>query len=72
MTDNDDSTRRRDRYVVRLPPELAAEADELVKVLENNRRLIPGWRLSRTAVLHVAMTYGLAELRRRLLRGEKL
>ena len=53
---------------VKLPPELLARADELIAAVEADRELgtLAGGRVSRAAVVRLALLYGLEELERRL------
>jgi hypothetical protein len=68
LTKAEDSSTR----AVRIPDDLVARADDALRTLRVNRSLCPGWRLSRAAVVQVAVALGLDEIERRIKRGERI
>jgi len=68
LTSNEESKTR----AVRIPDDLVERADDALRTLRVNRSLCPGWRLSRAAVVQVAVALGLDEIERRIKRGERI
>ena len=55
-----------DDTMIRIPIPLAERADELIPLLDKRRDLLAWGRLSRAAVVRIALERGLADLEREL------
>jgi hypothetical protein len=66
MTEPDLEGLMADDTMIRIPVQLAERADELIPLLDKRRDLLAWGRLSRAAVVRIALERGLADLEREL------
>jgi hypothetical protein len=61
-----------DATMIRIPAQLAEQADALIPLLDKRRDLLAWGRLSRAAVVRIALERGLADLERELVPVERV
>jgi hypothetical protein len=69
LTEHLEEEMARDYAPVKLPPDLLDRAEALRPYLDKHRELIAYGRLTRTAVIRLALVRGLADLERELVGG---